>query len=273
MIKYSVLMSVYKNDKGQYLEEAINSMVQQTVKPAEIILVEDGPLTTELYEVIDKFKNNYPEIFRAIPLEKNVGLGKALNIGLEHCRYDLVARMDSDDISVENRIETQLAYFEKNQSLDIVGGDIEEFITSPNYTVSQRRVPCSDKEIKEYMRIRCPFNHMSVMFKKRAVINSGNYQHWHYNEDYYLWIRMMEHGCVMANTGTVLVKVRVGKEMYSRRGGDQYFQSEKGLQDYMLRRNIISIPIYLKNVALRFVVQKLLTPSIRGYIFKKFARS
>ena len=123
------------------------------------------------------------------------------------------------------------------------------------------------------MKIRCPFNHMSVMFKKRAVINSGNYQHWHYNEDYYLWIRMMEHGCVMANTGTVLVKVRVGKEMYSRRGGDQYFQSEKGLQDYMLRRNIISIPVYLKNVALRFVVQKLLTPSISGYIFKKFARS
>lgn len=273
MVKYSVLMSVYVKDNPAYLKTAIDSMLTQSIKPSEIVLVEDGPLTEALYQIIENFKKQCPSIMKIISLRENVGLGVALREGLNQCSYEFVARMDSDDVACARRIEEQAAYFDKYQSLDIVGGDIDEFIDSPCDIVSQRKVPCTDEEIKDYMKVRCPFNHMTVMFKKAAVLKAGNYQHWHYNEDYYLWIRMMESGCIMANTGTTLVKVRVGKEMYARRGGHSYFKSEKKLQDYMLQRGIISFPVYVKNVVLRFIIQKLLTPTIRGIIFKKFARS
>lgn len=273
MREYSVLMSVYKNDNPQHVRDAICSMIHQTVGPSEIVLVKDGPIRKELDSVLNKLKEEYPNLLKVISLEKNMGLGLALRRGMDECQYDLVARMDSDDIAYPTRIEQQIAYFEKDESIDILGGDIEEFIDLPSNIVSVRKVPCTDIAIKKYIKYRCPFNHVTVMFKKEAVLKVGGYQHWPFNEDYYLWIRMMEHGCIMANTGTPLVKVRVGKEMYSRRGGNQYFFSEKKIQDYMLEKGIITFPVYLKNVAIRFVVQKILTPSVRGYIFKKFARS
>lgn len=272
MEKYSVLMSLYKKEKPDYLMTALDSMIYQSVAPDEIVLVKDGPLTPELEGVLNEYVNKYPELFNIVESKENIGLGRALNLGLTHCRNELVARMDTDDISSKDRCEQQLRIFDENKSLDLVGGDITEFINNEQNIKCKRVVPKTDKEIKDYIKRRCPFNHGTVMFKKSSVINAGSYQDWFWNEDYYLWIRMLENGSVFANTGTVLVNFRSGADMYSRRGGKKYFKSESSLQKYMLDKGIISFSQYLINVAERFVIQILMPNRLRGFVFRKFAR-
>lgn len=272
--KFSVLLSVYKNENPKYLERAIESIYfDQTLKPNEIILVEDGPLTNDLYKVIETLKKKLKNILKIVKLEKNSGLGKALEIGISQCSNELIARMDSDDISNKKRFEKQVECFKKNKNLCIVGTNISEFIGDEKNIVSKRNVPEKDLEIREYLKKRCPFNHVSVMLKKSAVIEAGNYKEIFWNEDYYLWIRMYNSEQKFYNLQEELVNVRIGKEMYKRRGGVKYFKSEFELQNYMLKKNIIGKNQYLVNIFLRFTLQILLPSKIRGYIFKKFARN
>ena len=265
-------MSVYHKDNAIYFDRALQSITeQQTVMPSEIILVSDGPLTNDLDTVIDTYQTRYP-IFNIIRLPQNKGLGNALKIAVENASNELIARMDSDDVSVPNRFEQQLAFFDEHPEIDIVGGDITEFIGEESNFVGKRVVPTSNTEIREYMKKRCAMNHVSVMYKKSAVQEAGGYQDWFWNEDYYLWIRMWLNGANFANTGTVLVNVRVGEEMYQRRGGKQYFDSEKGLQDYMLEHKMIGFTTYISNIIKRFIIQELLPNKARGWFFRTFAR-
>lgn len=269
---FSVAMSVYKSDNPDFFDRALSSITdEQTIKPNEIVLVVDGPVSNEINNVINKYEKKY-EIFNVIRLEQNGGLGNALKIAVKNATHELIARMDSDDVSVSTRFEEQLKYFEINPGIDIVGGDITEFIGEENNIVGKRSVPVSNDSIREYMKTRCAMNHVSVMYKKKSVESAGGYQDWFWNEDYYLWIRMWLNGAVFANTGSVLVNVRVGEEMYQRRGGSKYFESEKGLQDYMLKNKMINHSTYIKNVAKRLIIQKLMPNKLRGWVFRTFAR-
>ena len=269
---FSVAMSVYKSDNPDFFDRALSSITdEQTIIPNEIVLVVDGPVSNEINNVINKYEKKY-EIFNVIRLEQNGGLGNALKIAVKNATHELIARMDSDDVSVSTRFEEQLKYFEINPEIDIVGGDITEFIGEENNIVGKRSVPVSNDSIREYMKTRCAMNHVSVMYKKKSVESAGGYQDWFWNEDYYLWIRMWLNGAVFANTGSVLVNVRVGEEMYQRRGGSKYFESEKGLQDYMFKNNMINHSTYIKNVAKRLIIQKLMPNKLRGWVFRTFAR-
>lgn len=271
-VPFSVAISVYKSDNPAFFDRALNSITEnQTITPNEIVLVVDGPVSDSLNEVISKYENKYG-IFKIIRLEKNGGLGNALKIAVENATFELIARMDSDDVSLPTRFEEQLRYFQLNPEIDIVGGNITEFIGEENNIIGQRLVPVSNEAIREYMKERCAMNHVSVMYKKTAVQNAGGYQDWFWNEDYYLWIRMWLNGAIFANTGSVLVNVRVGEEMYQRRGGSKYFESEKGLQDYMLNHGMITHLTYIKNITKRLIIQKLLPNKIRGWVFRTFAR-
>lgn len=272
MEKYSVLMSLYKKEHPEYLRLALDSMINQTVKPDEIILVEDGPLTEELYAVVKEYKERYPELFHVVVNKKNLGLGLALNVGLKACRNELVARMDTDDISKPDRCEKQLRFFSKHPSVTILGGQIEEFITSPEEVVGKRVVPQTNRELKEFMKKRCPFNHMTVMFKKSDILEAGNYKDWFCNEDYYLWIRLALKGYKFANLPDTFVNTRVGPDMYQRRGGDKYFRSEMGIQKLMLDKKMIDFPTYLMNCGKRLIVEKLMPNRVRGWVFQRFAR-
>ncbi|MCR5798006.1 MAG: glycosyltransferase [Eubacterium sp.] len=212
-------------------------------------------------------------MLKVIRFPENRGLGEALKVAIENCTFELIARMDSDDISVPRRFESQLKIFTRDDDIDICGGQIDEFIDSPSNVVGRRLVPETDEELKAYMKKRCPFNHMTVMYKKSAVIDAGNYQDWFWNEDYYLWIRMALKNQKFANLPDALVNVRVGKDMYARRGGGKYFKSEIGIQKLMLEKGLIDRPTYISNCAKRFIVQKILPNSVRGWVFKTFARS
>ena len=271
MQKFSVAMSVYKNDNYIFFDRALESVTDsQTIKPDEICLVVDGPVPSEIDGVIIKYSSKFN--LKVIRLKQNGGLGNALRIAVENSSYDLIARMDSDDISLPDRFEQQLIYFENNQYVDIVGGDISEFVGNESNIVAKRILPKSNKDIREFMKKRCAFNHMSVMFKKSSVIEAGGYLDWHWNEDYYLWLRMLLKNAYFANTGTILVNVRTGKDMYARRGGFKYFKSEQRLQKFMLENEIITKFQYFKNCSVRFVVQCLMPNFVRGWVYKSIAR-
>lgn len=206
--------------------------------------------------------------FKPVYLPENRGLGNALKEALVNCSFNLVARMDSDDISSPFRFEIQLNTFVSNPDLDIVGSSITEFAGSPENITGERIVKLSDSDIKNDMRKRCAMNHVSVMYKKDAVLSSGGYLDWYCNEDYYLWIRMMEHGCRFANVLYPLVNVRTGSDMSARRGGWKYFRSEQTLQKYMFQKKLISLPQYIYNVMVRFGGEYIATNFMRQIIYK-----
>jgi len=272
-MNFSVIISVYKNDKPEFVRVALDSMlVHQSVKPDEIVLVQDGPVPDDLSSLLSEYEGKYSDVMHIIRLEKNGGLGNALRLGVENAKYDIIARMDSDDICMPDRFEKQLAYLEAHPECDIVGGQITEFIDAPDNIVGKREVPCSNEAIYQYMRSRCALNHPTVMFKKKSVLDAGNYKDWFWNEDYYMWIRMMENGCVFANLPDVLVNMRSGLDQYGRRGGMKYFKSEEGIQRYMLQHHLISFPRYLYNVTGRFVIQVLMPNWLRGFVFRTLFR-
>lgn len=221
-MQFTVLMSVYYKEKAEYLQLALESIINQTVKPNKIVLVQDGKLTEELQAVITKYQQNYPDIFKTYALQQNQGLGKALNFGMQKCSNELIARMDTDDIAEPNRFELQIKEFAQDKELTLCGGQIAEFADNLKEITGHRNVPLKHNEILNFAKKRNPFNHMAVMFKKQAVQSVGGYLDMPYFEDYWLWARMLKSGYKAKNIDQVLVKVRAGQDMIARRGGLNY---------------------------------------------------
>lgn len=269
-LKYSVLMSVYYKEKPEYLRESILSMLQQSIVPDEIVIVGDGILTDELEVVLDEFK--YNNIVKIVSLKENVGLGKALNIGLHECKNELIARMDTDDISLKNRCEKQLEIFMGNNELSVVGTAVGEFIDDPMNVIVYKKVEVDNIKIKNMMKYRNPMSHPSVMFKKSDVLKVGNYKCWFLNEDYYLWIRMIQEGFKFQNINEPLVRMRITNETYQRRGGWKYFITQKNLFDYMLKNDMINLIEYFYNNSIRFVTRVLITNRMRKLLYLKILR-
>lgn len=265
-------MSVYKNDNTTDFAEAVLSIYNQTCPPDEIILVIDGPVPEIMHNTIDVLVHR-TGIMKVIQLEQNMGHAIARQTGLEAAKYDLYAVMDADDLSVPNRFEKQLKAFEEHPNVSVVGGLINEFIHTTDNVVGTRIVPENDADVKAYLKSRCPMNLVTVMLKKSDVMKVGGFQDWYCEEDYYLWIRLTLAGYKFYNIQENLVNVRVGEEMYQRRGGKKYFQSEARLQKYMLEHKLISFPKYAYNVIIRWAVQVTMPNWFRGWVFQMFARS
>lgn len=271
MEKFSVLMSLYIKEKPEYLTACMDSILTQTVLPSEIVIVLDGPITEGLRAVVDRYVRENPELIRLVPLEQNRGLGLALAEGILHCSHELVARMDTDDICRKDRFEKQLAEFEKNPQLDICGSHISEFETDPGVIKSMRRVPLDNDSIRKYQKKRDSFNHMTVMYKKSAVLRAGNYQHALLMEDSLLWINMIQSGAVMMNIDESLVYARAGDEMIARRGGYSYFLKYREGRRKILQTGYISKWDYYQTLAVQLVVA-LVPAKVRVFIFKKLLR-
>jgi glycosyltransferase involved in cell wall biosynthesis len=271
-MKFSVSICVYGKDNADHFKISMESIINQTIPPTEIVLVVDGPVPEPIQKVIQDIQSKC-EYLKVVYLKNNVGHGEARRTGIDQCTHNLIAIMDADDICVSDRFEQQIQCFRKEAGLSVVGGNIVEFVDDINNTVGIRKVPEEDSDIKQYLKKRCPFNQMTVMFKKDAVLEAGGYIDWHCNEDYYLWLRMMQKGFKFRNINEILCYVRVGRDMYQRRGGWQYFRSEARLQKYMLQNKIIGIQRYLFNVIIRFIVQIAMPNNLRGVVFRKLARN
>lgn len=271
-MSFSVLMSVYNRERPEHLYQSLNSiLIDQTLKPSEVILVEDGPLNAELYSVLDSFEKFHPELKR-IRLPKNGGLGNALNEGLKHCSYEQVARMDSDDICFPARFEKQVLFMNKNPDIDISGSWIEEFEGNVENKVSVRKVPSSHEEIANFIKKRNPLNHPSVIFRKSAVIRAGGYKHFPLFEDWYLWTRMIANGCRFANIPESLIHFRTSSDMMKRRGGLRYAKDSFRFQNELHRLGLISKFDAIKNGILRGLVY-IMPNKLRSLVYSKALRS
>lgn len=264
---FSVLMSVYFKEKPDYLRQALDSVLSQTVRAAQIVLVEDGPLTPELDSVVEEYCATYPEI-EVVPLSENRGLGLALAEGILHCKYDIVARMDTDDIARNDRFELQIKEFDKNPQLAICGSHVTEFENDPSVIVTKRQVPLNDEECKKYQRYRDAFNHMTVMYKKSEVLKAGNYQHCPLLEDTLLWVNMFKNGAMAMNVDDYLVNVRIGEGMYERRGGWAYFKKYKQARKRVYNTGYISWWDYFYTIMIQLVVA-LIPNKVRGWVFRR----
>lgn len=254
-MNFSVLMSVYFKENPLFLDRSMLSIWdEQMVKPSEIVLVEDGPLTNDLYAVIDKWKDKLGSVLNIVKLEHNVGLGDALAIGIKKCTYDLVARMDSDDISMPYRFQKQLDVF-MNSNIDVCGSWINEFDRDENIINFVRIVPEHHSDIEKFAKNRNPINHMAVMFKKRRVLEAGNYQRLLFFEDYYLWMRMILNNSTFINIQESLVKVRAGKEQLLRRQGFAYALYELKALWLFYKKGFIGPFVFIRNSVLKFLIR------------------
>lgn len=269
--EYSVLMSVYHKEKSEYLKQAIESIQTQTLSTNDFVLVCDGPLNEQLDSVIATKQQEMGESLNVVRLAKNGGLGHALNEGIKHCKNELVARMDSDDIAYPDRCEKQIAVFNTHLEVSICSGIVEEFTTDPN-TVDTRRVPPENNaEIVEFAKKRNPFNHPCVMYKKSAVEAAGSYQGFYLLEDYYLWLRMLMAGYQGYNIQEPLLHMRAGSDMYLRRAGWKYARTQAKLFKYMKDNGFIGNGQYIKSCVIRS--GSALAPNwLRKFMFKKVLR-
>ena len=274
---YSVLMSVYENEKADYLRVAMNSMWNQTVPTNDLVLICDGPLTPELETVIEEMAAIHSDTLHVIRFEKNGGLGHALRVGVKECKNDIIARMDSDDISRPERCEKELFILSAHPEISIVGSVIEEFTeiepgsSVPTAINAKRVVPEKPEDIITFAKKRSPFNHPSVMYRRQAVLNAGNYQDVRYMQDYYLWAHMLIAGAKGYNIQEPLVWMRADSNLFKRRSGKLYRDIQLDLFKFMRDQGFISSSQYIKSCILR--VGSSMAPNwLREFMFKKLLR-
>lgn len=267
---FTILLSLYYKESPLYLSESLNSIFHGNLLSDEVILLKDGQLTERLDRIVEEYRLRYPTL-KVISLPQNVGLGKALNEGLKHCSYDLVARMDTDDIAKPDRFEKQLAVFKEHPEIDVVGAWIEEFEGDVSNIKSIRKLPETHEEIKKFAKKRNPINHPVVMFRKSAVLATGGYKHFPLLEDYYLWIRMLMNGAKFYNIQESLLYFRTSSDMFKRRGGWKYAMNEIRFQQMLEKEHFISYSQFVRNVCIRFVT-RIIPNSWRTFIYKKMLR-
>ena len=267
---FSVLISVYAKELPQNLQQSLESIFRQELMPSEVVLVEDGPLTTELEQVIKTFADSHQEL-HTVRLKENKRLGLALQEGLRHCQYDIVARMDSDDIAHPQRFKKEMAWLESHPETDVVGAWVDEFSGDPSQIISTRRLPETHEAILKFSRYRNPMNHPTVMFRKAAVEQAGSYQHCPLFEDYDLWIRMLRQGARFHNLQEPLLSFRLTSQLFSRRGGSHYIRQEIAFQRRMRATGHIGSLRMTANIIVRTLL-RLMPGGVRRYGYLFFLR-
>lgn len=268
-MEFSVLMSLYAKEKPEYYDACLLSVYTQTLPASEIVVVYDGPVTSELMAITNKWQSRLNIRIEALP--SNVGLGPALNAGITKCTHEIILRMDTDDICRQDRFEKQILFMNDNPDVGLLGSWISEFDVDVKRCHAERRVPSTYDEIIKQARHRNPFNHMTVCFKKEVIINSGCYQNDYLYEDYALWVRVIMSGCRVANIPESLVFARVGNGMELRRGGLEYALSEIKVQRGFWELGFITVWDLIVNFTLRIPV-RLMPGNVRKFVYRLFLR-
>lgn len=261
-------MTIYKTENPVFLNDAFKSIwIDQILKPNQIVIVLDGPISKELNGVVRKWKREIGKRMIVIPLKENRGLGDALAFGLSHCDFEYIARMDTDDISMPNRFDVQLNFLKANQNIDIVGSSVIEFDKQINIVRGTRHVPEDHKDILKFSKYRNPFNHPSVIYRKSKVIEAGGPRNFTDFDDYYLWIRMFNKGARCANIAKPLIYMRANENQAKRRGGYKYLKNEIKFLNFMLSVNHIQYMQFCINILIRLPI-RLIPYKLRYYMYK-----
>ncbi len=267
-IKVSILMSIYYKEKAEYFRKSLDSILEQTYLPDEIVLVKDGPLAEELEEVIQGYKNKIN--MKIVSLKRNIGLGLALREGVLNCSNEIIIRMDTDDIMHPKKIFEQIKIFTEKKDLILVGTNGYDFNKDKNDIISERILPEKNKEILKFSKRRCPFIHAGIGFKKSYAIKVGNYQNCFWFEDYDLFLRMLKIG-EGYNIQENLLYIRSDFDFYGRRGGILYIKNEIKALTRFYKKGYMNIYYYLTNIIIRLGV-RICGNKLRGIIYKNFLR-
>ena len=270
-LKFSVLMPVYWKETPEYFQTALESILNQTLMPDEIVIVEDGKLTDELNSLIKTYTSRHPQLFKIVALDKNVGQGLARNAGLKHCSNNLVALMDSDDIADKTRFEKQINYLKDHPEVDVIGSNITEFEGMPENIISKKVVPLTQDEIFRFGKWRSPINNMTVVYKKDKVMSVGGYNTFNFGEDYLLFAKMLVAGMQFCNLEECLVNARSGTRMLAKRVGAKRILQEIQLFWKFYRMGYINIFELSRNVSLKFLL-RIIPSALRTWIYMKFLR-
>lgn len=268
---YSVLMSVYSGVRPHELEAAIDSILNQTMPTDDFVIVEDGPVSSKLEEVILKAVAKRPGVIHLEKLDHNCGTGIAKKYGLSFCKHELIANQDADDISFPDRCEKQVKAFREHPETDVISGTVYEFVGSPKRVTAARELPTEPDELKEFARKRNPINNPCVMYRKGVIEKAGGFQDFYLLEDYFLYIRILLAGGVLRNLKEPILYMRAGDEMYKRRGGKKYAEAQKKLFRYMLDHDFITKQEYRKSVMIR-TLSAMAPAGLRKAMFKRFNR-
>lgn len=272
MLKFSVLISIYKSEKPEYLRLALNSMKVQTLQPSEYVIVKDGLLTKALDKCVDDFVRKIPIPVKILAFTRNRGLGSALHDGVLACENDYIARMDTDDIAKPERFERQVHYLEKHPEIVLLGSRITEFSKDEKHPDTVTQLPLCDVDIRNYAKSRNPFRHMTVIYKKSVVLEAGNYHNFLWFEDYDLWVRILQTGYKVENLAECLVNVRADHAMFARRSGWKYLKQDLKFQKRLYKYGFINSRILLKNIAIRSVV-RLIPLHLTLFVYKRLLRN
>jgi len=258
MLNFTVTISVYRNDSPIFFKQAIESILNQTLPPNEIIIAIDGELSNDLNLILNDYKNC--ESIKFLKFKQNVGLGKSRHESILISQNDIIAVMDSDDIAHPKRFELQINFLKLNNNIDIVGGYIEEFNTDIGDLKIVREVPLSHDKIKALSKWRQSVNHVTIMFKKDAYLKSGGYRGLRKTEDFDLFYRMFNNKLIFANIPEILVFVRFSQDQFIRRRGFSYLKEEVQVFNNMIKSGYINIFQYLCNIIIRIPLR--IMPSV-----------
>jgi glycosyltransferase involved in cell wall biosynthesis len=262
-------MSFYGKDDPIFFEEAFQSILDQTYPASEVVLVQDGPITDDLHQIVLKWKRLLPIIH--VINKENIGLGRSLTIGIQHCSHEVVARMDADDICHPQRFEKQINFLKTHPDISVVGSWIAEFEGSILNIKSYRTLPISHEELLQFARKRCPLNHPTVMYRKADIIEVGNYDKFKNQQDYHLWARLLIGGYRISNIPESLLYMRISTGLFQRRGGWDYFMIEWDVQRDFLDMGFINNLEFVRNIFVRGTVR--LAPNwLREKIYRKTLR-
>lgn len=270
-IKFSVLMPVYHKENPIFFKQALESIMQQTLMPDEIVIVKDGALTKELDNIIKNYSLNYNDLFNIITLAQNVGPGKARNAGLQACKYNYIALMDSDDIANLTRFEKQIGYLEKHPEIDCLGSNVTEFEGNQENIISKKVVPLTHEEIFKFGKWRSPMNNMTIIYKKDKVLEVGGYNSFNFGEDYLLFAKMLNAGMLFHNLEDCLVNARSGQRMLAKRVGWNKIKQEFLLFYKFKKMGYINNYQFVRNVSLKFLL-RIIPNWLRSYIYRRFLR-
>lgn len=271
MAAISVVLPTYGGDDPDALREAIESLVSQTRQPDELLIIRDGPVPAANQTVLDEFDTTY-SFFRVIAFEDNQGRAIARATGLEQCRGDFVAMMDSDDISLPTRLEQQENFLRENPAVDLVGAQLLEFDPETGEEVGIRSLPTDHEAISNLAKTRSPVSQSTVMARRKAILDAGNYRDVDRMEDYGLWVRMLVNGAQFANLPDILVKARTGEGMYERRAGWEYAREEVRIQREFVGLGFISSVTAIRNIAFRVPI-RFVPNVVRAYAYNVLFRT
>lgn len=269
-IKFSVVMPVYYEENPLFFDEALKSIINQTLMPNEIVIVKDGKLTEELDLVINNNCKTYQQLIKVISLD-HVGKGYARNEGIKNCSYDYIALMDSDDISSPDRFKKQIDYIKQHPEIDVLGGQYTEFENEPNNIIAKKVMPIEQEDIYNFGKWRSPMNNVTLILKKDKILEVGGFNNFYIGEDYHLYIKMLTRGMQFHNLDDVLVNVRAGKRMYKKRVGLKIIVQEIQLFTFFYSIGYINFFQLIRNISLKFLF-RIMPCWLREMIYIKYLR-